>query len=319
MVAAFIGGIGIAFLLILFFALEWFYPVVFELTPSGATPGKRVFGLRVVMDNGLPVTAAASLTRNLLRVADFLPFGYGFAIVSMLLRRDCKRLGDIAAGTIVVHEPRPVPRIELTEVAPVVPARTAGAAGSGGGHRARRARAQAHGRAARRAGRAGGDGVRRRGPVGTGCHAPRARRRAVGAGTTMMTPLRFEQPYQDEWTELEASLDRVLGRKAGKSRPRSPVSGARVAALYRRACEHLALARARSYPAYIVDRLERLTADAHQVIYQRRTSDSRASGRWWPSTFRPPSGRRRRTSPSRRRCSCCRRSSSACWSTGGRR
>ena len=65
-----------------------------------------MFGLKVVMDNGLPVTPAASLTRNLLRVADFLPFGYGFAIVSMLLRRDCKRLGDIAAATLVVHEPQ---------------------------------------------------------------------------------------------------------------------------------------------------------------------------------------------------------------------
>ena len=76
------------------------------------------------MDNGLPITPAASLTRNLLRAADFLPFCYGFAIVSMLLRRDFKRLGDIAAATIVVHEPRAVPRIDLNEVAPVVPART---------------------------------------------------------------------------------------------------------------------------------------------------------------------------------------------------
>jgi uncharacterized membrane protein SpoIIM required for sporulation len=50
---------------------------------------------------------------------------------------------------------------------------------------------------------------------------------------------------------------------------RSSVSGAEIAALYRRACEHLALARARSYPTYIVDRLERITADTHQLIYQR--------------------------------------------------
>jgi uncharacterized membrane protein SpoIIM required for sporulation len=48
------------------------------------------------------------------------------------------------------------------------------------------------------------------------------------------------------------------------------VSGARIAALYRRACEHLALARARSYPAYMIDRLERMTAEAHQLIYHRR-------------------------------------------------
>jgi hypothetical protein len=91
--------------------------------PSGATPGKRVFGLKVVMDNGLPITPAASVIRNLLRAADFLPFLYGFAIVSMLVRRDCKRLGDIAAATIVVHEPRAVPVIALHKVLPLVPAR----------------------------------------------------------------------------------------------------------------------------------------------------------------------------------------------------
>jgi uncharacterized RDD family membrane protein YckC len=119
---SFLGGIGIAFWFVLIFALEWLYPVFFELTSSGATPGKRVFGLRVVMDNGLPVTAAAALTRNLLRAADLLPFAYGCAVVSVLLRSDCKRLGDIAAGTIVVHEPRPAPRISLASIEPVVPA-----------------------------------------------------------------------------------------------------------------------------------------------------------------------------------------------------
>jgi uncharacterized RDD family membrane protein YckC len=122
-VASFTGGIGFAFWIILIFALEWFYPVAFELMPAGATPGKRVFGLRVVMDNGLPATAAASVTRNLLRAAEFLPFFYGFAIVSILVRRDCKRLGDIAAATLVVHELRAVSRPPLGEFAPVAPAR----------------------------------------------------------------------------------------------------------------------------------------------------------------------------------------------------
>ena len=121
--AAFTGGVGIALWLILLFALEWFYPVTFELTPQGATPGKRILRLKVVMDNGLPVTPAASLTRNLLRFADFLPFGYGFAIVSMLLRSDCKRLGDLAAATIVVHQPRAIPRPALVNVEPIAPAR----------------------------------------------------------------------------------------------------------------------------------------------------------------------------------------------------
>lgn len=116
------SGLGFALIAILAFALEWFYPVVFELSRSGATPGKRVFRLRVVMDNGLPVTPGASLTRNLLRAADFLPFLFGFAIVSMLLRRDCKRLGDIAAATLVVHDTRAAPKIELVQVEPLAPA-----------------------------------------------------------------------------------------------------------------------------------------------------------------------------------------------------
>jgi uncharacterized membrane protein SpoIIM required for sporulation len=86
-----------------------------------------------------------------------------------------------------------------------------------------------------------------------------------------VTPLQFEQLYQDGWQELETLLKDVLqpgatGRKQGKP----SVDGERLAALYRRACEHLALARARAYPAYLLDRLERLTSDAHQVIYQHR-------------------------------------------------
>ena len=122
--AAFMGGIGVGFWLVLLFALEWFYPTAFELTASGATPGKRAFALKVVMDNGLPVTPAASVTRNLLRAADFLPFCYGFGLVSMLLRRDCKRLGDIAAATLVVHVPRAVARtVAASNIPPVAPVR----------------------------------------------------------------------------------------------------------------------------------------------------------------------------------------------------
>jgi hypothetical protein len=74
------------------------------------------------MDNGLPITPAASFTRNLLRVADFLPLAYGFAIVCMLTRRDFKRLGDLAAATLVVYRPRPAANIALTDVEPVAPA-----------------------------------------------------------------------------------------------------------------------------------------------------------------------------------------------------
>lgn len=117
------GGLGIGLVLLGLFCVEWLYPIVFELSPWAATPGKRSLGLRVVMDTGLPVTPAASFTRNLLRVADFLPLAYGFGIVSMLLNREFKRLGDLAAGTLVVHA-RPVLLHDAPQpAAPLAPAR----------------------------------------------------------------------------------------------------------------------------------------------------------------------------------------------------
>lgn len=98
-----------------------------------------------------------------------------------------------------------------------------------------------------------------------------------------MTPLAFEARYQGEWQELEGLLDRVLGRE--KSATNKSVPGERLAALYRRACEHLALARARAYPAYLLDRLERLTEDAHQVIYQQRELGANALIRLFTADF----------------------------------
>ncbi len=120
-VAALAGGVGIGLILIVLFGLEWLYPVIFELSWA-ATPGKRALGLKVVMDNGLPITPAASFTRNLLRAADFLPALYGFGVVSMLLRRDFKRLGDLAAATLVVYQSRPAVRIAPSDVPPLAPA-----------------------------------------------------------------------------------------------------------------------------------------------------------------------------------------------------
>jgi uncharacterized RDD family membrane protein YckC len=116
-----VPGLGPAVLFVLLFALEWLYPVSFELSRWGATPGKRLFGLKVIMENGLPVTPAASLTRNLLRVADFLPFLYGFGLLCMLLRPDFKRLGDLAAATLVVHRPPPVRELPASDIAPLAP------------------------------------------------------------------------------------------------------------------------------------------------------------------------------------------------------
>jgi uncharacterized RDD family membrane protein YckC len=115
-------GLGAAVFLVLLFLLEWFYPVVFEMGRRGATPGKRVMGLRVVMDDGMPPTLAASVLRNLLRVVDFLPFAYAAGVMAMLLRSDFKRLGDVVAGTRVVHERVPLPHTAPAKAEPQAPA-----------------------------------------------------------------------------------------------------------------------------------------------------------------------------------------------------
>lgn len=81
-----------------------------------------------------------------------------------------------------------------------------------------------------------------------------------------MTPLQFENLYKDDWDELEQLLAVIRGSR----KETNPVQGERVASLYRRTCEHLALSRARAYPTYLIDRLEHLTSEAHQAIYQER-------------------------------------------------
>jgi len=85
-----------------------------------------------------------------------------------------------------------------------------------------------------------------------------------------MTPLQFQSLYQSEWDELEGALDAIGKRAKVKRGAQELPSGERIAELYRRACEHLALARARAYPTHLTERLDQLTADAHQAIYQRR-------------------------------------------------
>jgi uncharacterized membrane protein SpoIIM required for sporulation len=81
-----------------------------------------------------------------------------------------------------------------------------------------------------------------------------------------MTPVHFESLYHGDWEELE----KLLAEMRGNGKTQRAVQGERVAALYRRTCEHLALSRARAYPAYLVDRLEHITSEAHQAIYQQR-------------------------------------------------
>lgn len=89
---------------VVFFLIFVVYNVVFEWLWNGQTPGKRAFGLRVVRDGGYPVNAFAVLTRNLIRIADFLPAAYGVGALAVFFHGQYKRLGDMAAGTFVIKE-----------------------------------------------------------------------------------------------------------------------------------------------------------------------------------------------------------------------
>lgn len=99
-----LGNFGMGLLLIGAFLLLWFYDVLFEVFNHGATPGKRALGIRVMNTNGTPVGWSASLIRNLVRFVDTLPGVYLVGCVSVLLSRRFQRLGDLAAGTIVVYQ-----------------------------------------------------------------------------------------------------------------------------------------------------------------------------------------------------------------------
>lgn len=103
LLAPWFGGFGWGVFLIVVFLLEWGYPVYFEVRRHGQTPGKKALGLAVVRDNATPVDFSGSLIRNLLRVADIFPIFYLAGLASMLLDNRFRRLGDLAAGTLVIH------------------------------------------------------------------------------------------------------------------------------------------------------------------------------------------------------------------------
>lgn len=99
-----IGGLGMGLLLLIAFLLEWFYGVFFETVLAGRTPGKMVLNLRVVRGDGSPGRFPDFLLRNLLRGVDFLPMLFGIGVLTMLIDRRMRRIGDLVAGTVVVTE-----------------------------------------------------------------------------------------------------------------------------------------------------------------------------------------------------------------------
>lgn len=86
------------------FALYWGYYTLFEAFWHGQTPGKHVMKLRVIKDSGRQITLFEAMSRNLMRIVDYLPACYLAGVITMLCTKRNQRLGDLAAGTIVVHE-----------------------------------------------------------------------------------------------------------------------------------------------------------------------------------------------------------------------
>jgi uncharacterized RDD family membrane protein YckC len=98
------GYVLAAVVVLVQFLFFWGYYVLFEILWRGSTPGKRAARLRVLRRDGHPIGAGEAVIRNLVRLVDFLPIMYGVGLISMFIDKDARRLGDFAAGTIVVKE-----------------------------------------------------------------------------------------------------------------------------------------------------------------------------------------------------------------------
>ena len=119
---ALLGNVGVGLGSLLLFLVSWWYMVLFEVLNQGRSPGKQWMGLRVVQDDGTPIGWSASLLRNLLRFVDLLPFGYFLGVISCLQHPSFKRLGDLAAGTLVIYREQPLTRPQVPEAEPRRPA-----------------------------------------------------------------------------------------------------------------------------------------------------------------------------------------------------
>jgi uncharacterized RDD family membrane protein YckC len=99
-------SVAVALVVAIVFGIIFGYFIVLEAAWAGQTPGKKLLGLRVVRDGGYPIDFGASLIRNLIRIGELLAGYYALAAASALISRENKRLGDLAAGTIVVRDSR---------------------------------------------------------------------------------------------------------------------------------------------------------------------------------------------------------------------
>jgi len=100
----YLEGIVEAVMILIVFLITFGYCICFEYFGNGQTPGKRALGLKVVQEQGQPLTFLSAVIRNLLRLVDFLPGLYLLGCMFIFFHPQHKRVGDLAAGTIVIYQ-----------------------------------------------------------------------------------------------------------------------------------------------------------------------------------------------------------------------
>ncbi|MGH7673347.1 MAG: stage II sporulation protein M [Gemmatimonadales bacterium] len=288
-----------ALMILLFFGLLWGYFAGFEALNGGRTPGKQAIGIRVVMDTGRPVTPGAAVVRNLVRLLDcyFPVLPIVPAMLMMFLHRSNKRLGDLAAGTIVVRdrptdwvfgaataEPAREEPVEtgppelsedefrlldrflgrLSDLDPAVQVRITT-------ELARRFEA----RIPRRTGDAqaylvkvfADEQQKRRSRFATRARGPGAVGAAAGGSRTTVTAERFLAKKRDAWETFRALAVRMersgIGALAAGEIPA-------FAARYREVAADLARARTYGVDQRVIEYLERVVSAGHNALYRTR-------------------------------------------------
>ncbi|HEX6373677.1 MAG TPA: stage II sporulation protein M [Longimicrobium sp.] len=281
-----IMGIGLGLTILAGFVLMWGYFVFYEGLRDGQTPGKRRMGIRVVHDGGFPVTVRGAAVRNLMRLIDIQPApSFALGGLAMMLHPQTKRLGDLAAGTVVVRDRtgQPIPE-ESAAAAPVAlgrPRLTDEEFAALEMYVSRRAslpgqvRAELSRKLMSRVERHFDEDARRwqMSPDAylAAVHDEElARRRASGAGgrsgTAQATALVRRQ--RGEWDEYQKLLDEARDRgldALGETRV------SRFAALYREMAADLARARTYGGSPELLYTLERLVGFGHNLLYRPPT------------------------------------------------
>jgi uncharacterized membrane protein SpoIIM required for sporulation/uncharacterized RDD family membrane protein YckC len=296
------GPAALATGLLLAFALFWGYFVFFEGFREGQTPGKRRLGLRVVQDGGYPLTLRGAAVRNLLRIVDIQPLpSWLLGGAFIMLHPRAQRLGDIAAGTIVVRERRAAalpedaaaagpPRLSdreydvlreyaLRREALEQPARERVAA-SLAAHFAQ----HIHGTADRGhlldpANPKHADSL-----LSTVFADESARRAAAGAASATGSPAAAAllRRQRGRWAEYNALLARARAARLA-SLPEVQVS--RFAALYREVAADLARARTYRASPELLYTLERAVGAGHNLLYAPAPRSARVAWRWLAGGF----------------------------------